>query len=82
MSDETDMTLRLERLIPMHPDRLFALWTEPAQLAKWWAPEGYEPAVHVLDSRPGGFGALRCAAPTAMRLRPVVSIASSSHRAV
>jgi uncharacterized protein YndB with AHSA1/START domain len=54
MSNETDMTLRLERLIPMQPDRLFALWTEPAQLAKWWAPEGYEPSVHVLDSRPGG----------------------------
>jgi uncharacterized protein YndB with AHSA1/START domain len=54
MSDETDMSLRLERLIAMEPDRLFALWTEPAQLAKWWAPEGYELAVHVLDSRPGG----------------------------
>jgi uncharacterized protein YndB with AHSA1/START domain len=54
MSDETDMSLRLERLIAMEPDRLFALWTEPAQLATWWAPEGYEPAVHVLDSRPGG----------------------------
>jgi len=54
MSDEMDMTLRLERLIPMEPDRLFVLWTEPAQLAKWWAPEGYEPTVHVLDSRPGG----------------------------
>lgn len=54
MSSETDTTLRIERLIPMQPDRLFALWTEPAQLAKWWAPEGYEPSVHLLDSRAGG----------------------------
>jgi uncharacterized protein YndB with AHSA1/START domain len=54
MSSETDTTLRIERLIPVQPDRLFALWTEPAQLAKWWAPEGYEPSVHILDSKTGG----------------------------
>jgi uncharacterized protein YndB with AHSA1/START domain len=54
MSTEADTNLRIERLIPMQPDRLFALWTEPAQLATWWAPEGYEPSVHLLDSRAGG----------------------------
>ena len=54
MSNATDTILRLERLIPVQPDRLFALWTEPAQLVKWWAPEGYEPSVSVLDNRPGG----------------------------
>jgi uncharacterized protein YndB with AHSA1/START domain len=50
--DET--TLRLERLIPSPPEILFALWTEPAHLLKWWAPEGYEPSVDALDIRPGG----------------------------
>ena len=54
MSNETETTLRLERLIPMPADLLFALWIEPAQLVKWWAPEGYEASVHVLDSRSGG----------------------------
>src|ERR1700693_5822777 len=56
MSDsETDeTTLRLERLIPSPPEVLFALWTEPAQLLRWWAPEGYEPSVEALDTRPGG----------------------------
>ncbi len=54
MSDETQTTLRLERLILMQPEPLFALWTEPALLVKWWAPEGYEAFVHVLDSRSGG----------------------------
>jgi uncharacterized protein YndB with AHSA1/START domain len=56
MSDaEVDKTtLRLERLIPLPPEILFALWTEPAQLLKWWAPEGYEPSVDALDTRPGG----------------------------
>src|SRR6266849_9573251 len=53
-TEMSDTTLRLERLIPSPPEILFALWTEPAQLLKWWAPEGYEPSVHVLDTRPGG----------------------------
>ena len=54
MSDIGDTTLRLKRLIPSPPEALFALWVEPAQLLKWWAPDGYEPAVDILDTRPGG----------------------------
>jgi uncharacterized protein YndB with AHSA1/START domain len=56
MSDATmnETTLRLERLIPAPPELLFALWTEPAELVRWWAPEGYEASVHALDTRPGG----------------------------
>jgi uncharacterized protein YndB with AHSA1/START domain len=50
----SETSLRLERLIPSSPEVLFTLWTEPAQLLKWWAPEGYEPGVHRLDVRPGG----------------------------
>lgn len=50
----SETTLRLERLIPAPPEVLFALWTEPAQLARWWAQDGYEPSVHSLDTRPGG----------------------------
>jgi uncharacterized protein YndB with AHSA1/START domain len=53
-TEESETTLRLERLIPSPPEILFALWTEPAELLKWWAPEGYEPSVHCLDVRPGG----------------------------
>jgi uncharacterized protein YndB with AHSA1/START domain len=47
-------TLRLERMIAVPPEVLFALWIEPVQLAKWWAPDGYEAIVHALDVRPGG----------------------------
>jgi len=50
----SETTLRLERLIPSPPELLFALWTEPAQLVRWWAPEGYEASVNDLDTRPGG----------------------------
>jgi uncharacterized protein YndB with AHSA1/START domain len=56
MSDgkASETTLRLERLIASPPEVLFALWTQPAQLVRWWAPEGYEAAIHDLDARPGG----------------------------
>jgi uncharacterized protein YndB with AHSA1/START domain len=50
----SETTLRLERLIPLSPEALFALWTQPAHLVRWWAPEGYEPLVDSLDTRPGG----------------------------
>src|SRR5262245_46700873 len=49
-----ETTLRLERLIPSPPDVLFDLWIEPAQLTRWWAPDGYRAIVHALDVRPGG----------------------------
>jgi uncharacterized protein YndB with AHSA1/START domain len=50
----SETTLRLERLIASPPEVLFSLWTEPVQLLRWWAPEGYEASVHSLDTRPGG----------------------------
>lgn len=50
----SETELRLERLIAAPPERLFALWTEPAQLARWWGPEGFTVPEHSLDVRPGG----------------------------
>jgi uncharacterized protein YndB with AHSA1/START domain len=52
--DVAGQLLRLERLIPASPESLFALWIEPEQIARWWAPDGYEAVVHDLDVRPGG----------------------------
>jgi uncharacterized protein YndB with AHSA1/START domain len=49
-----DWILRLERLIPAPPERVFEFWTEPEQLAKWWAPDGYDVSVRALEVRPGG----------------------------
>ncbi|MGA7808202.1 SRPBCC family protein [Bradyrhizobium sp.] len=54
MSDAHETTLRLERLIASPPELLFKLFTEPAQLVKWWAPDGTEARIDVLDVRPGG----------------------------
>ena len=56
MTDAEDggSSLRLERLIPSSPESLFALWTEPEQLLKWWGPQDCVTSVHTLDLRPGG----------------------------
>jgi uncharacterized protein YndB with AHSA1/START domain len=54
MSEPEETTLRLERLIPSPPEMLFDLWVRPAELVKWWAPDGYEAVVDTLDVRPGG----------------------------
>ena len=48
------ITLRMERIIAATPERLFALWTEPEELIKWWGPEGYTTPKHTMDVRPGG----------------------------
>ena len=50
----SEAILRLERLIASPPEILFALWTKPAQLVRWWGPEGCETSVDCLETRPGG----------------------------
>ena len=36
----------MERVIAATPERLFALWTEPEELIKWWGPEGFTTPKH------------------------------------
>jgi uncharacterized protein YndB with AHSA1/START domain len=56
MSTDTmqDKVLRIERLIATTPERLFELWTDPEELAKWWGPEGFTTPTYAMDVRPGG----------------------------
>jgi uncharacterized protein YndB with AHSA1/START domain len=54
IADDGETTLRLERLIAAPPELLFALWTDPAELVRWWPPDGCEASVDTLDTRPGG----------------------------
>jgi uncharacterized protein YndB with AHSA1/START domain len=46
--------LHIERVIAAPPERLFALWTEPEELAKWWGPEGFTTPKLAMDVRAGG----------------------------
>jgi uncharacterized protein YndB with AHSA1/START domain len=48
------LTLLVRRLIRATPERLFAAWTEPAQLRQWWGPESVICAAAEIDLRVGG----------------------------
>lgn len=48
------ITLVVRKTIPANPERLFAAWTEPEQLQKWWGPEGVECVDQEVDLRVGG----------------------------
>ena len=48
------MTLVVRKTIPATPERLFAAWTEPSQLQKWWGPEGVVCIGPEVDLRVGG----------------------------
>jgi uncharacterized protein YndB with AHSA1/START domain len=47
--------LRLERLLDAPPERIFAAWTDPALLRRWWAAElDWTTPEAVTDVRVGG----------------------------
>jgi uncharacterized protein YndB with AHSA1/START domain len=49
-----ELSLEITRLIKAPRDRVYAAWTDPAQLAQWWGPDGFTNPVCELDVRPGG----------------------------
>ncbi len=54
MKTETATTLRLSRVVPADPARVFQAWTEPAQLLRWSCPEGGSVEDAQVDLRVGG----------------------------
>jgi uncharacterized protein YndB with AHSA1/START domain len=52
MTDEK--TLVIDRLFNASPDRMFAAWTETAQLTQWYGPEGMTAEIFENDVTPGG----------------------------
>jgi len=50
----SERVLVVEREFKAPPDRVFAAFTDPKQLAKWWGPEGMNCPVCEIDLRVGG----------------------------
>ena len=42
------------RILDAPRERVFAAWTDPARLARWWGPKGFRNTFHEFDPRPGG----------------------------
>jgi uncharacterized protein YndB with AHSA1/START domain len=51
---DDDRRLTIERLIAAPPDRIWAAWTDPDLLPRWFGPEGYTCRTHEIDLRQGG----------------------------
>lgn len=46
--------IAIEQDYPATAARVWELWTTAAGIESWWAPDGFEVRVDVLDLRPGG----------------------------
>ena len=49
-----ERTLTIDRVLDAPPERVFAAWTDTAQLAQWYGPEGMSCEVFENDLTPGG----------------------------
>jgi uncharacterized protein YndB with AHSA1/START domain len=52
--DRAAHCIRMTRILSADPDRVFAAWTEPLQLEKWWDPAGEPLQRCEMDLRVGG----------------------------
>src|SRR6266446_4754824 len=48
------VSLEIKRFINAPPARVYAAWTDPAQLKEWWGPESVRTRNLVADARVGG----------------------------
>ncbi len=46
--------LRFHRTLPFPPEAVFAAFTDPARLARWWGPKGFTNEFRTCDIEPGG----------------------------
>ncbi|MBV6417150.1 MAG: hypothetical protein CMLOHMNK_01788 [Steroidobacteraceae bacterium] len=47
-------TLRLHRVLPAAPDRVYRAFLDPDAMVKWLPPHGFTGKVHHMDARVGG----------------------------
>lgn len=48
------LSLEIKRLIKAPRDRVYAAWTDPAQLKQWFGPENVQTRELIADARAGG----------------------------
>ena len=54
MNDLSDREIATSRLIRHPPDRVYAAFSDPVRLARWWGPKGFRNSFQTFDLRAGG----------------------------
>ncbi len=54
MAQAEKLSLEIKRLIKAPRDRVYAAWTDPAQLKEWFGPENVQTRDLIVDARMGG----------------------------
>ena len=54
MTERVERRLTLSKHYDAPPERVFAAWTEPDRMKRWWGPKGWTIAWSEADLRPGG----------------------------
>jgi len=65
--DDPDLDLRLERVVAAPVQRLWAAWTTPEHLTKWFAPRPFTTTECEVELRPGGVFRTAMRSPTGGR---------------
>ncbi len=64
MSHQPSATVESSRTVPAPPGDVFAAFTEPSLLSRWWAVDGFACTTAELDVREGGVTLTGMTAPT------------------
>ena len=54
MAQTENLSLEIKRLIKAPRDRVYAAWTDPAQMKQWFGPENVQTHDLIADARVGG----------------------------
>ena len=54
MAQTENLSLEIKRLIKAPRDRVYAAWTDPAQMKQWFGPENVRTRDLIADARAGG----------------------------
>lgn len=54
LTTPSDREIATERVFDVHRDRVFAAYTDPQLIPKWWGPRRMTTIVDQMDVRPGG----------------------------
>ena len=64
LTQPTRQAVVLKRTLPVPPELIWPLWTEPTHFAAWYGPPGATVTVHAMDVRVGGDRRVSMSMPT------------------